>query len=286
MAERRFYTIALIFLVFVLGYFSYEIFKPFLSPIAWAIVLSIVFYPIYVFILKLVKRKSLASFITLLIILAIILGPFSYLSYLLTQELNALADHLEGGSFDPMKNVLLHPVVNKIIHTILSLFNITEAGFQKTITDGISRLGRESVGIISSGLGNVVTAALDFVFMILSIFFLLGDGPELLEKVSSYMPLSKKQKDKLIKQMRDIVISTIYGGILVGIFVISMVDNILRPLIIRGKMKMPTLAIFFSILGGIKLFGFIGLIMGPLVLALFVSVVEILRYTEEEQKMG
>jgi predicted PurR-regulated permease PerM len=51
-------------------------------------------------------------------------------------------------------------------------------------------------------------------------------------------------------------------------------------------MKMPTLAIFFSILGGIKLFGFIGLIMGPLVLALFVSVVEILRYTEEEQKMG
>jgi predicted PurR-regulated permease PerM len=249
-----------------------------------------------------------------------------------------------------MKNVLRHPVVNKIIHKALSLFNITEAEFLKTITDGISQLGRESVGIISSGLGNVVTAALDFVFMILSIFFLLGDGPELLEKVSSYMPLSKKQKDKLIKQMRDIVISTIYGGvtvaivqgliggitfsilgipspvvwglamfitsfipllgtfviwgpatvylffqgatlkgiilIFVGIFVISMVDNILRPLIIRGKMKMPTLAIFFSILGGIKLFGFIGLIMGPLVLALFVSVVEILRYTEEEQKMG
>jgi len=33
------------------------------------------------------------------------------------------------------------------------------------------------------------------------------------------------------------------------------------------------------------LFGFIGFIMGPLILALFVSVVEILRYTEEEKKM-
>jgi len=69
--------------------------------------------------------------------------------------------------------------------------------------------------------------------------------------------------------------------ILVGIFGISSVDNVLRPLIIRDKMRMPILAIFFSILGGIKLFGLIGFIMGPLVLALFVSVFEIFRHTEE-----
>ena len=71
--------------------------------------------------------------------------------------------------------------------------------------------------------------------------------------------------------------------IVVGILVIGTVDNILRPLIIRGKMKMPTIVIFFSILGGIKVFGFIGLILGPLVLALFVSVFEIFRYSEEER---
>jgi predicted PurR-regulated permease PerM len=50
----------------------------------------------------------------------------------------------------------------------------------------------------------------------------------------------------------------------------------------RGKTKMPVLAIFFSILGGIKLFGFIGLIVGPLVFALFISVFEIFSYSEEE----
>jgi len=50
----------------------------------------------------------------------------------------------------------------------------------------------------------------------------------------------------------------------------------------KGKTKMPVIAIFFSILGGIKLFGFIGLIVGPLVFALFVSVIEIFRYSEEE----
>ena len=50
----------------------------------------------------------------------------------------------------------------------------------------------------------------------------------------------------------------------------------------KGKTKMPVLAIFFSILGGLKLFGFIGLIVGPLVFALFVSVFEIFSYSEEE----
>jgi predicted PurR-regulated permease PerM len=37
--------------------------------------------------------------------------------------------------------------------------------------------------------------------------------------------------------------------VVVGITIISSVDNILRPFLIRGKVQMPTLAIFFSILG-------------------------------------
>jgi predicted PurR-regulated permease PerM len=43
---------------------------------------------------------------------------------------------------------------------------------------------------------------------------------------------------------------------------------------------MPTLAVFFSVLGGIRFFGLIGFIMGPLVLALFISVFEMFRHIE------
>jgi predicted PurR-regulated permease PerM len=66
-------------------------------------------------------------------------------------------------------------------------------------------------------------------------------------------------------------------------FGISLIDNFLKPIIIGGRTKMPILAIFFSMLGGIKLFGLIGLVMGPLVLAIFVSVVEIFRNIETNQ---
>lgn len=348
MPENRFYSIALIFLVVVLGYFSYEILKPFISPIAWGIVLTIVFYPVYLFILRFVRWKPLASVITVLLILFVLLVPLSYLSYLISQELTSLLNSIGSGKFDPVGSLLHQPAVTKVVHKVLSIFKISEAELNKTIADNISRLGKESVGNITSGLGNVASAAVDFIFVLLSIFFFLEGGPEFLKKTESYLPFPEKQRNKLIRQTRDIVVSTIYGGvtvavvqgalggiafsvlgmpspvlwgltmfiasfipllgtfivwgpasvylffhglylkgtilILIGVFAISAADNILRPLIIRGKMKMPTLAIFFSILGGIKLFGFIGFIMGPLVLALFVSIVEILRFTGEQQE--
>jgi predicted PurR-regulated permease PerM len=65
MAVNRFYLITLIVIVLLLGYLNYQVLKPFLIPIAWAMVLSVLFYPIYAFILKYIRRRSIASFLTL-----------------------------------------------------------------------------------------------------------------------------------------------------------------------------------------------------------------------------
>jgi predicted PurR-regulated permease PerM len=78
---------------------------------------------------------------------------------------------------------------------------------------------------------------------------------------------------------------SVAGGLvllLVGIFAISAVDSGLRPIIIRGRLRMPLLVIFFSVFGGIQLFGLIGLVMGPLVLGVFISVVDIFKDVERE----
>lgn len=48
-------------------------------------------------------------------------------------------------------------------------------------------------------------------------------------------------------------------------------DNILRPLLIEGRVKMHTLVVFFSILGGIGYFGILGMFIGPLVFAIAVT---------------
>jgi predicted PurR-regulated permease PerM len=62
-----------------------------------------------------------------------------------------------------------------------------------------------------------------------------------------------------------------------GIGVISLVDNILKPLLIGGKAKIPTFLLFFGILGGLELYGFLGIIVGPLLIGLMLTFVAIYR---------
>lgn len=57
----------------------------------------------------------------------------------------------------------------------------------------------------------------------------------------------------------------------VGIFVISLIDNILRPLLIRGSTQMPDYLILLATLGGISTFGLSGFIVGPVIAALFIT---------------
>jgi predicted PurR-regulated permease PerM len=343
---NRFYNLVLIFIVAVLGYLTYRILDPFLSPIMWAIVFSLVFYPLYAFILRYVRYRAAASVLTLFAIFLIIIGPFSYFAYLLTLETVALVNRVQATEGNLLQSFLGHPVVSTFVQKLLVVLRMTEVEFYEAVTHGILNVARESTGLIKTGFGNVVAGGVNFVFMFLCTFFFLEDGPALIEKLESFMPFSRRHRARLLKQTKDIVVSTIYGAssspcprrssavsplpfsvstphglepchvrlvlhpvvgtlivwgpmvvyllfqaqylkgvilILVGVLAISSVDNILRPLIIKGKMKMPTVAIFFAILGGIKFFGFIGFILGPLVLALFISVFDIFRYSEEER---
>lgn len=57
-----------------------------------------------------------------------------------------------------------------------------------------------------------------------------------------------------------------------GSLVVSWVDNIIRPLVISGATRIPFLLVFFGVLGGLARFGFIGLFLGPVVLAISFAV--------------
>jgi predicted PurR-regulated permease PerM len=53
----------------------------------------------------------------------------------------------------------------------------------------------------------------------------------------------------------------------IGVGVISMADNVLRPLLLSGRTEMHGLLVFISLLGGIAAFGFIGMVIGPVAIA-------------------
>jgi len=71
-------------------------------------------------------------------------------------------------------------------------------------------------------------------------------------------------------------------GLAVGFLIISSMDNIVRPLIMKDKIEMPYIFLFFSILGGLVAFGFAGLFIGPTIFALFLTLLKI--YEEKISK--
>jgi len=62
------------------------------------------------------------------------------------------------------------------------------------------------------------------------------------------------------------------GLALWGIFVVSWIDNIIRPMVISGATKVPFILIMFGVLGGLTAFGMIGLFIGPVILAVLLAV--------------
>jgi predicted PurR-regulated permease PerM len=65
--------------------------------------------------------------------------------------------------------------------------------------------------------------------------------------------------------------------ILWGTLVIGIVDNFLRPRLVGGRTKLHELVVFFSVLGGLQVFGILGLIVGPVLVAITLSLVDVMR---------
>jgi len=61
----------------------------------------------------------------------------------------------------------------------------------------------------------------------------------------------------------------------IGILIIGMVDNLLRPAFISSKTNIHPLLLFFAVLGGMQAFGLVGLIVGPLIATLCLTLLEI-----------
>jgi predicted PurR-regulated permease PerM len=65
------------------------------------------------------------------------------------------------------------------------------------------------------------------------------------------------------------------GILLIQFVIISNIDNILKPRLVGQEARMHDLVIFFSIIGGVAAFGPLGVIVGPVIAALLVALMEI-----------
>lgn len=62
-----------------------------------------------------------------------------------------------------------------------------------------------------------------------------------------------------------------------GLVPVSLVDNIVRPWAMAGKAQLPAIPLLFAVLGGMQAFGIVGLVIGPLVFSLLMSIIDIYK---------
>ncbi|RJR43341.1 MAG: AI-2E family transporter [Desulfobacteraceae bacterium] len=343
---NRFRTGILLILVAFLSYLAYLIMEPFFIPLIWASVFAIVFYPVYLFLLRYIRRSSPASLVTVAIVLTVILGPLSYLSYRLVGELQDLSN--AGLTVEGMQAAYKDSFIRDLANRILPIFRLDEKEALAHIVNGLSTLSKRLLKLVPGGLGSIAGAFTTFFIMAFIIFFLFKDGSAYVSKTLEYLPFSQRNKERLVKQTNDVVVSTIYGGVAValaqgivgtlgfvsvglsspflwglttaitsfipfigahivwvpiclyllvtgeilkaailaafGILGIGLVDNVVRPLFIKGRARLSFLLTFFAVLGGIQAFGLIGIIVGPLIMALFISLINIIKDFEDERE--
>jgi predicted PurR-regulated permease PerM len=72
--------------------------------------------------------------------------------------------------------------------------------------------------------------------------------------------------------------------LILGTFIISQIDNIIRPYITSRTANVHPLIPILGVIGGLKLWGFAGFVLGPLALAAFVALIRFVSGDDEEPK--
>lgn len=72
--------------------------------------------------------------------------------------------------------------------------------------------------------------------------------------------------------------------VIVGTFVIGLIDNLLRPPLVGKGTRLPDYVVLISTVGGISLFGLSGFVIGPMIAALFISAWSLFTQQQSEQQ--
>jgi predicted PurR-regulated permease PerM len=173
----------------------------------------------------------------------------SYLSRLALRTIPIRKEYIRTlvGKFkDITKNLVLGYIMVALAQAVISFFVFTLFGVK----------------------GSLVFSALTFFCAFIPIF---GAG-------IIWFPLG------LLRISNGDVLGGVVFWLVSGIF-ISTLDNFLRPIFLKDRIQLHPLIIFFAILGGISVFGLNGVILGPMVVILFLTVLD-LFLTEHKIEQG
>ncbi|MDG2435419.1 MAG: AI-2E family transporter [Gammaproteobacteria bacterium] len=307
----------------------------FFLPILWAIVLSILFYPLRNYLIEKKYNPSLVSFLTIIVIVILVLIPGFIIFTVIGSESLLVLNKIESGEYNLGQLVnWFNALVPNLIDRLDSIGLNTNQLIEQLNNIGVGAT-KFIVSLLMSTGQNLLQFFLSFFIMIYLLFFFLRDGENIIKSCIESFPMDDNQERFLIEKFSTVIKATVKGTILIaiaqgsigglillfldiegailwgammalfsilpgigasiiwlpialalifngallkgliliisGIFIIGLIDNLLRPYLVRKETNLPDYLILLSTLGGITIFGLSGFIIGPVVTALFIA---------------
>jgi predicted PurR-regulated permease PerM len=208
----------------------YQVFEPFLMPIAWAILLAFLAHPALIQLDRRIhSRSTSALLITVIVALGVVL-PAIWLSEHLVAEAQSLYGTMSGLSatngMERLGAWLRETSIGGHLNNILARHGIR-------LQDEIKSVGLQSAKVTSdyllahggSAASNLASFVLHFAIALLTFFYLLRDGESYYEGVRSLTPMHEEDKGAIFETlgatlssvMRGLMLTAVLDGVTIGL---------------------------------------------------------------------
>jgi predicted PurR-regulated permease PerM len=332
----------MITLLIVLGlalYVCWLMLQPFFNVLLWAVVLTVVFYPMHRRIRYRTGRPTLAAVISTVLVVLFIVLPVTFITIAVVRELTGAAASLQGGVQRLTdQNV---PGIGWILEKARNYVDIDRDSAREFLANRIQTWGALLASSTLVVVGGAVGAVAQMGIVVFTMFYLFRDGARLRSAIYEMLPLERVQSHSITSRTADVIAATLYGVLVIsaiqgtlgtfifwvlglpspllwgvvmfflsmipmagsflvwvpaaiflalsgfylkaailvgwGILVIGSIDNFLSPRLVGKRARLHELLIFFSVLGGLQVFGVLGLVLGPVVVAITLALIEMVR---------
>ncbi len=216
------YTLFLVVLLLLALFLFYQIIAPFLHTILIAMVLAVIFSPVFLRTLDMCKgRRNLSAFLTVALIVFAILLPTAFVMVALVeqggQSLAAINQWVSQNHLDKLLDA--HHLGRYLdwVEIKLPFLKVNEIDFQARIIEFSRTIAETMLGMSTVIVRNATEFFLKFLLMIFILFYFLRDGIDMVSYLKFLSPLREEQEDSIIESFNRVSKGVLMGCLLVAV---------------------------------------------------------------------
>ncbi|MBC7977741.1 MAG: AI-2E family transporter, partial [Myxococcales bacterium] len=335
LARERLLMLVLAGASVVVGWLCWQLVKPFVPAITWALVLTVLAHPLHERLLVMFEKwPSVSAALAVVAVTLAIALPAT----LLVRQMGSEA----VSSIETARKVLDTDRWKLAIERFPQLAKVRKWIEREVDLDKqVQQVSGEVAKGVRGALHRTMDIAITALVTLFLLFYFMRDKDRILRVLDQLVPLSPSENEQVRDSIRNTLAAVVFGTLSVavvqgtlgglmfwwldlpgpilwgavmailailpmfgaaliwvpaaaylaidgdwskallltawGTLVVGLIDNLLYPLLVKNRLRIHTVPVFISVLGGVFAFGATGFVLGPLVLAVAMALIDIWR---------